>query len=90
MSKYISKDESRDIYDRKNQVVEIINKLNNLGLNCSTVPELLEVYDIFKNYIKDGFTIKKKIKCMSINKYLHVDLYNSKRATCSITLKKID
>ena len=79
----------RDITHRKEEIKIIIKKMNTLGINLLNTPELKDLFVLFKKYIDEDIDVSGKIKCDTIGKNIHINLYRNTRAECSVILKTI-
>lgn len=72
--------------ERKDEVLNIINKLNSLGLS-SEYPGVNDFYKICKDYIKTGNGGNGKIKLLGLKRVLEYILATRSGVECSVNLK---
>ena len=79
--------EYRTKEERKIEINNTIKKIDEIGLHPNNTPELIEVYKLFSEYIKNDVDISKTIDLPGVGKKLTINLYKNKRAECCVILR---
>ena len=81
--------EYRTKEERKIEINNTIKKIDEVGLHPNNTPELIEVYKLFSEYIKNDVDISETIDLPGVGKKLTINLYKNKRAECCVILRSM-
>ena len=77
----------KDKEERKYQVKNLLNQINNFDIKPDMFPEIKEFHKICFDYINNGLSQNGKIHLEVVNRDLVYILPNAKHINASITLK---
>lgn len=83
------KNKIKEKSERLQEVIKLIKKLNNLGLNENYI-EIKEFHALLKQYVKDGIYKKGKINIYGTKRQINYSLFEKEGNEISVYLKYIE